>query len=228
MPEKKQRQLGLMLQAFYANPIARVSLELFLTIGTILFFALVAIKPTLVTMSDLVKEIEDKTELEQKLNQKLAALASAQVEYQSLGDRIERLDEAIPSSANLIELLKIIEKTCSEEMVIIESMTVSSIPDEIGENDLENFGLASFAQVKREMLSIRLTVIGNYQAIRNLTEKLRQNRRLMLVESISFNVEDNRGEKTLQATLTIETPYYDLLGTNSGEEKEAVTRKTKE
>ena len=105
MSGKKQRQLKLALQVFYENPIAKVSLELFLTVITILFFAIAAIKPTLLTTADLVKEIEDKEELDKKLGQKMAALASAQLEYQMVEDKLDFIDHAIPNSAQLLFFL---------------------------------------------------------------------------------------------------------------------------
>ena len=66
----RKKQLASLLEQFYHNPVAKVSLELFLTIGLVVFLALFAIKPTLLTMSDLVKEIEDKRELETQLSKK--------------------------------------------------------------------------------------------------------------------------------------------------------------
>jgi hypothetical protein len=59
MPDQRQKLIR-NLNAFYQKPVAKVSLELFLSVGTIIFFAMFAIRPTLLTMSDLVKEIEDK------------------------------------------------------------------------------------------------------------------------------------------------------------------------
>ena len=59
------------LFTFYQKPIAQVSTELFFTIGATIFFAAFAIRPTILTMTDLVKEIQDKREAEEKLNQKV-------------------------------------------------------------------------------------------------------------------------------------------------------------
>ena len=224
MSGRKQRQLKLALQTFYKNPIARVSLELFLTVATILFFAIVAIKPTLLTTADLIKEIEDKEELDKKLSQKMAALASAQLEYQMVEDKLDLIDQAIPSSAQLLFFLKTIEKICSEELVIIESMNVSKVPEEFNTNSITQEKIPDFSAIEKDTLSVRVGLSGDYQSIRNIVERLRKNRRLMLVEGITFSVLDNRGEKTLKAFLSIGIPYYDVGGQNI-EQKQAVVSK---
>ncbi len=225
MSGKKQRQLQLALQTFYENPIARVSLELFLTVATVLFFAIAAIKPTLLTTADLIKEIEDKEELDKKLSQKMAALASAQLEYQMVEDRLDLIDQAIPSSAQLLFFLKTIEKICSEELVIIESMGVSKVPEEFDLNSITQGKIPDFSIIEKDTLSVRVSLSSDYQSIRNVVERLRKNRRLILVEGITFNVLDSRGEKALKASLAIKIPYYDVGGQNTEQKKAVVSKK---
>ena len=62
-----RQQLTTTLLSFYHRPVAQVSLELFLSVATVVFFAVFAIRPTLVTMSNLIKELEDKRQLDQQL-----------------------------------------------------------------------------------------------------------------------------------------------------------------
>ena len=66
---------------FYQKPSAKVSSALLLTIFTTIFFAIFAIKPTLVTVAELLKTIEDQEEVVGKLKKKAASLAQAQEEY---------------------------------------------------------------------------------------------------------------------------------------------------
>ncbi len=223
MSTKEKTQLNLALQTFYNNPVAKVSLELFLTVFSIVFFALAAIRPTLLTMADLIKEIEDKKELSKKFDQKISALASAQQVYSNLENRLYLLDQAIPSSANLLELLKTIEKVCSEEVVVIETASVNEIPVE---TDLTNLTTSNLSKAKQNNLILKLSLIGNYQAIRNVAEKLRSNRRLIIVDSITFHVNDNRGQKSLKATLSLQVPYYDLGNNTKVDETQKVELKT--
>lgn len=201
MPVQKRKQLSFTLEKFYHNPVAMVSFELFLSIGAILFFAVFAIRPTLLTMSDLLKEIEDKRTLDKQLVQKIAALSTAQSLYLNSQEKLYVLDEAIPTNPDLLYSLKIIEKIASDEGLVINQLGVTEIPDE-KETDL------TFAQLKRQNLPITITVNGDYSSIRNFVERLMESRRTFLVESVSFAVEDTRGLKKLSATLTVIAPYF--------------------
>jgi uncharacterized protein (UPF0333 family) len=76
MAKTDQAQLTAVLMDFYQKPIARVSIELILSVLIVILFAVFAIRPTLITMAELVKEIEDKKELSEQMNLKLASLAN--------------------------------------------------------------------------------------------------------------------------------------------------------
>ena len=103
--DKKKRQLQLndILNKFYENPVARVSIELFLSIFTVIFFAVFAIRPTLLTIADLIKEIEDKEDLIVQLDRKIASLSSAETEYRKFYYQLGLLDEAIPKHSGILE-----------------------------------------------------------------------------------------------------------------------------
>ena len=200
-----RRQLTSTLLQFYQHPVAQVSLELFLSIGAVIFFALFAIRPTLLTMSDLIKEIEDKRKLDQQLNQKIVALSSAQTEYLSLEPQLAVLDEAIPTSPQLLESLKILEKVASERRLVISTMSVSEIPDETAVTNPDR-------TLSRQTIAVKLIVEGEYLQIRQFIEDLRNTRRVFVVESVTFSTGEERGFKKLSAVLTIGIPYFGEAG----------------
>jgi type IV pilus assembly PilO-like protein len=201
IPTQKKRQLKVTIEKFYSNPVARVSFELILTIGTVLFFALFAIRPTLLTMSDLIKEIDDKESLDEEMKKKVAALSSAQIEYQILGDRTQVLDMAIPDSPQLIDTLKMIEKIAGEQTVVINSLNLEEIPSELKEE-------LDVLKMKRQTLQIKIDLIGDYQSIRKFVEGLMDVRRTLVVESVIFDVRETRGVKSLSARITLNAPYF--------------------
>lgn len=197
----RRRQLLNVLNQFYEKPIARVSFELLVSVAVILFFAIFAIRPTLLTMSDLIKEIEDKRELDQALNQKIAALSTAQAEYLQLESRLTVLDESLPSNPDLIDILKILEKIASDRGLVISALSVSSIPAEPEEG-------TSFADLERQDLLISLTITGDYPTIREFVEDLRLSRRSFVVDSVTFNTGEEQGITVLRATMTVNAPYF--------------------
>lgn len=202
MPVVNRRQQVLtMLNQFYAQPIARVSFELLISVGVIVFFAIFAIRPTLLTMSDLIKEIEDKKKLDQALGQKIAALSSAQNEYISLQERLVVLDEALPSQPNLVESIKILEKIASDRNLPISAISVSDIPSESPPE-------VAFDKTTRQNLILTMSVAGDYLTIRQFVEDLKNTRRMFVIETVTFSTGDESGTRTLKASISMNLPYF--------------------
>ena len=199
--ENRKEQLTNALDTFYHNPVAVVSFELFLSVGVVIFFAVFAIRPTLLTMSELVKEIEDKRKLDTQMAQKVAALGTAQGQYLAVKDRVFVLEEAIPTGPDVVNTLKIIEKVASDQNLVINNMTLLEIPDDPAS------GIAA-TELERKPLPIQLTVTGSYSSIRGFVEDLMNSRRTFTIERINFATEDSRGQKSLDATMLISAPYF--------------------
>ncbi len=197
----RQEQITKLLDNFYHNPVAVVSFELFLSIVVVIFFAVFAIRPTLLTMSELVKEIEDKRKLDTQMAQKVAALGTAQAQYLTIQDRIGVLEEALPRGANVTHTLKIIERIASEQNLAITNMTLLDIPEDPSVDK-------AFVDLERKAMPIQMSVVGSYSSIRGFVEGLRNSRRSFTTERITFSTEDNRGQKSLEATILIAAPYF--------------------
>jgi len=203
MAVNRSKQLTTMLMQFYDKPIAKVSLELFFTVTAVIIFALFAIRPTLQTMGKLIKELEDKQALNQKLAQKVAALSTAQTQYEAVKDRVTILDEAVPTTPQFEKALLIIEKVASESRVTIINLQAKEVPKEPDQaTDVP------FQQNSRTTRPIVLNVTGDYPTIRQLIENLQAQRRALIVDTVVFSITEQRGRKTLQATITINVPFY--------------------
>ena len=204
--QKRKKQVAVLLEQFYSNPVAKVSMELFLTVGLVVFLALFAIKPTLLTMSDLLKEIEDKQELDGQLSKKVAALGSAQSIYLDLEDRLEVLDAAIPSDPQTIKTLKMIEKIATDNSVVLGSVSLDEVPESTSvEGD-------NFDSLTRQSFTISVTAIGSYNSIKNFVSDLQNSQRTFVVDSVIFRISDSRGDKQLRASLSLQAPYFATKG----------------
>ncbi len=199
--ENRSKQLSGALIHFYQNPVAKVSLELFLSIGLVLFLGVFAIRPTLITMSNLLKEIDDKRQHNALLERKIAALNTAQNEYRRVEDRLPLLNQAIPEEPELIHNLKIIEKIAVDNRVVIQNIIVNEIPAE------ENTQ-AGNRQKELTNLPLNLTIVGDYLAIRNFVAAIQGNRRAAVVDSVTFSLNDSNDERELSARITMNFPYF--------------------
>lgn len=200
MPKSRQEQIQNTLFDFYKNPVARVSLELIFSILAVIFFAIFAIKPTLQTMSELVKEIEDKKSLDEQLGQKIASLNTAQTQYQNFSSQFYLLDAAIPKTAELVESLKVVEKLASDNGIVIQGITISSVPDEIVKADAD--------KATRNILTFNVDLSGDYLKIRQFIDDLMKSRRMMLVDQVNFSLGSSRYQKNLTAIVKINLPFY--------------------
>jgi hypothetical protein len=210
--EKKKRELTTAMNNFYANPVAKASLELFLTVGLVLFLGVFAIRPTIVTMSDLIKEIETKTTLSEALTKKLAALQTAQTQYLNIEQQIPILDSAIPEQPEIILTTKLIEKIAADSKVVIKNLNISELPENTQEN-------VEFTQKSKQKVNISLNITGDYVSIREFAEALRNSRKSFIIESIVFSLEEDRGNKKLSANLTVAAPYFGVETTKEAKKK---------
>lgn len=200
MPKSRQEQVQNALFVFYKNPVARVSMELVFSILAVIFFAIFAIKPTLLTMSELVKEIDDKRALDNQLAQKIASLNTAQAQYQKFSSQFYLLDQAIPKTALLVDSLKIVEKLASTNNLVIQGITISSVPEELIE--------ANADKSKRETLTFNVDVAGDYLNIRQFADDIIDSRRMMIIDQVNFSLGNSRYQKSLTAIVRINLPYY--------------------
>lgn len=190
------------LMAFYQKPVAQVSTELFFTIGAIIFFALFAIRPTIITMTELVKEIEDKEKLSDGLGKKVTTLSSVSQEYFALQDRLVFVEEVIPEDPNPQRSLKVIEKIASDNSLSITSLQLQEIPQTPDAS-------VSFSQKEPLTLAVAATIEGEYLSIRKFIDDLVQTRPLITVESIAFTQSlDSEENQRLSANLAITLHYF--------------------
>lgn len=202
VPTPNSIQLQRTLKEFYEKPIARVSLELVFTVVTITALALIAIRPTLLTVSELIREIDQKTALDNALAQKVAALGSAQVQYTAIESRLGVLDEALPSVPQFSQVLEVVEALASQAGVRLTENVAQEVPKEITVDPVD------FAQASRQAKPIIVTIVGPYANIRQFIELLLQLRRTFIIDSVVFKNTEVSGVSQISAVLTISAPYF--------------------
>lgn len=203
-------ELKKLLFTFYEKPIAQVSTELFFTILTVIFFALFAIRPTIVTMTELVKEIEDKRETDEALAKKVTALSTAQSEYFALQDEFPLLEEVMPVNVDVSQLVKIIEKVASEEQLSVTAIQVREVP-------LPPLAEPEFSKVNPLTLNTTVGLVGKYENGRRFLEKLTELRPLITLNTISFTRSNDRtNPNALVINVQLDMHYFREGGLEKG------------
>jgi len=174
------------VRAFYQKPIAQTSTTLILTLATAAFFGFAAIKPTLTTVSQLMREIDDKQEVETKLKQKINALTAVQEEYLAYQRKLGLLDQAIPPSQNLKVLLLQIEYLTWVNQTPMTSLRVEPLmvyP--------QNFATPETTDTYPSYV-VTIAVLGHDRAeFRPLLMSLDTLDRILRIEGVSYSESDN-------------------------------------
>lgn len=196
--------------ALYQKKQVRVYTELVLSLLTIAFFAFFAIRPTLITIASLVKEIEDKQVITQKLQEKINALALAQQEYAAVSSELSLVEEALPQEPNLSLFIRQLETLTVQNGVALRTI-------QFGQVDLRGQPVTKPNSGEKEEVSkatFNLAVSGDYQNLRSFLQSLENLRRFVVVSSFAFTF----GEKEEAELLILNVSgnvYY--LSQNKGE-----------
>lgn len=199
------------LKRFYDRPVTKVSLELVLSIMTVMLFSLFALRPTLNTMSQLVKEIEDKRVVDDALTKKLAALNTAQSEFFTYRDRFAILETAVYEDLTLQDTLFAIEYLAQKSNVNLQTLRIKEFPvGNLGE--VVETPDAKTATTKKRVIgvySVSLSFSGNYQNIVAFFKEVESVRPLFSIQSFSFSIRRDRTETAqLNAGATLYTYGY--------------------
>jgi Tfp pilus assembly protein PilO len=171
------------IRRFYRLKKVRVYTEIVLSILTIAFFLFFAIKPTAVTITSLIKEINDKKMVTQKLEEKINNLNLAQQEYLSIENDLYLVDQALPEDSQISVLVRQIEGLCFKTGVFLEGVQYS--PLEIRNKNFKN---------EPQPIEIKIVVSGSYQNLKNFLYSLNNFRRVFQIDSFGFKA-SKEGEK---------------------------------
>lgn len=190
------------LWQYYQKPATRVSTALLLTIFTIIFFAAFAIRPTLVTVAELLRKINDQEQVLDKMKQKSAALATAQQEYMAAQDRLDKLALALPSNEALPALITYIEASAAYHQLAYDTVSYGDV-DFLPPGQPKPSGANS--------RDISLSVAGSYEAINNFLTDIVRIPRFVTVTSATLSPpkeSDVSLKDAVQLTLNLKAHYF--------------------
>lgn len=176
------------LSRFYKTKKGRVYTGIIAALIAINFFIFFAIKPTLVTIVQLVKQVRDQKELSQDMDKKITALNSAQSEYSLIENQLYLVDQALPKKPDLTILIKELEALATKSQVAIAGSRISEVQISSQEKPEEG----------KQPIKFTFTAVGDYPRLKEFMSSLSNLRRIVTIEGFSFqNNKDNPGLLTL-------------------------------
>ena len=168
-------------KVLYQKPVAQTSTALIMTLITITFFGMAAIRPTLGTISKLQAELKEKKVIDEQIRAKLSSLAKIQSEYLENKATLGVFDQAISKNHGVTDLLVRLEYIAAENNTPISSMRLAELTTlgPIDEHIREGEVFPSY--------TIDLSVLGEYTELVNLLDKMVKLDRYTKIETISFS-----------------------------------------
>lgn len=196
------------LSAYNSKPNLRIYLELMLSLGTIIIFAIFAIKPTILTIVEINNEIKGKEATIAKINKKIADLKTASGILQNQSQNLVLIDQAIPSEAELENLIKQIELTATSNSVELKSLTSSELLIKGLREKKRKVNDVEALPDNPEELAISFSVSGDYQNLFLFLQSIENFRRPLKFDTFIFNTSKSAEDaKVITLTITGRVPF---------------------
>jgi hypothetical protein len=185
----------------------KIYMELFLSLATISIFALFALKPTLTTIAELVKETESKKETISTLDQKIESLARAQATYEQEKEKILLLETSIPKEPTPERFVRQIEALSNRDTVIVLSISLGKTTilgqEQPEKTDSQLEPLPGGA----EELSFGINATNTYPILNTFLADMQRMRRPVKIDSLNFKLTETEEGTILMLVVNGRTPY---------------------
>lgn len=186
------------LNVYKSKPNLKIYLELILSLGAIILFAIFAIKPTILTIIDLNNEIKSKKNIVSKLKQKVIDLKTISNILQEESQALQLVDKAVPSNADIEQLVGQIERMAITDSVEIKNFSSSDVPLK-GNLDKKE---------KLDELSVNFSLTGSYQNLFQFLKSIENLIRPVKIDSLIFNSSNTiDNTKVIVLTVSGKVPY---------------------
>jgi len=195
------------LKKIYENrPDIRAYIGILLTLLTVSFFAIFAIKPTLSTIASLSSQIKTQQEILAKLQKKVNDLQTAQNTWIALQNEIPLIKQAIPPKPDPAEFLRQIEMVSLKENTKLESVEMENIPLFGSSSNIISTATQEKLPENVKSLNFSLSISGSYTQLRDFLSDLYQLRQPVLIDSFTFSSSGGRPDE-ISLDITGTVPY---------------------
>jgi len=140
-------------------------------------------------------ELETKDEEIRLKKEYLSNLETLSERLSTYKEQLSKIDSALPEDSSVAALFNFLQKTSSENGLILTDIDVSGL-----------FSLES-SEERIQKMSFSISVSGSYSAFKNFLSAVYKNSRLIEVKSISFSSSEE-GEDLFDFDLNLETQSY--------------------
>lgn len=197
-------------EVYKRRPDLKVFLELLLTLATISFFLVFALRPTVLAIVELTRDIRAKEETISKMDTKIQNLQTAQRNYVAQNANLELLETAIPNNPQPDLAVRQLEGLANNSGVAIlglnmgEAVLVGTLSDRQKKaNDLESLPQDAAG------VAFSISVTGPYPSLQNFLSNLNNMRRPAKIDSLNINSSQIAGGAVLVIIVNGRLPYIE-------------------
>ncbi len=185
----------------------RMFLEIILSLATISFFAVFALKPTFLTIAELTKEIKTKEETVAKMDEKIQNLERGQQIYTQEQTKISLLKDTIPSAPVPDSFVRQIEGVTTKHPVTILGMSIGEVIL-VGEEKVQKRGkeLEALPGGARGV-TFSISATSSYLDLAAFLSTLQNLRRPVKIDATTINSSETDIGKFIVLVITGRTPY---------------------
>lgn len=210
---QRYRRLFLKFLAQYKErEDVKMFLEILLSLATISIFSILALKPTAITIAQLLKEIEAKKEIVTRMDEKIEKLTRAQELYDREISRIKLLQSSIPENPSPIALVRQLEGLSFKHGTAILSSSLSEVDlsanKKVQQQQIK--GVQTTSQSTEGELPFSISITATYSPLFNYLSDIEKMRRPIKLNSLTINSAEN--EEELILVVGGKAPYLESVG----------------
>lgn len=176
----------------------RQSIEMSATFLLICFFLIFAIRPTIITISALLSDINSKKDLAEKYKKKINSVIQAQTLYSQAQSDYDLIASSLPSDYNFSQAVTQI-KIISQNTSLSDKKIDFYIPEEIDK------------ETKSAYYEYNFSNIIDFQNIQTLLSELAKNRRCLQITNLSLVNQDITSQDVVDINkpkISVDTRFF--------------------
>jgi hypothetical protein len=196
----------------YQRPEVKASLEVIMSVFTVLILIFAAIRPTLTNIASLQKKIEDQDSLNKKADNKIAQLFNAQNQLTTYQNQINLYNEAVPDLFSYYGTTARIEFLARKYNLEVETVTMPGTLIFGGGNPTGEWTTKLVAKDANNIVltGVNFSLIGQPQNVIQMVADLENMDRLTVIRNLVFTKETtapNQPDK-LKASGQVDFYFY--------------------
>lgn len=176
-----------------------------LSLFTLAFFGMFAIRPTLRTITELQRQIDDSKQLDESLQNKINQVVRAQDEYQLIKDFVPAINQALPTNPHLASVLGDVESLAVEYGATISAMQVQAITYTPKTETSEEEAQIAAQTAEPTTIDIAIQLEGSYTELSDFLNRLLTMRRTVTAQNLELSPDNENA--TLGLILRLNSYY---------------------